>query len=190
MSVWSTKAHVYLCKFRQRETWVDIDHIRHTTLNTCIMYPSVTDDTHITLSCQGVSAVGLKRYAQPTIRYNMRYDAHDMICFAIWWQRSGSTLVQVIACCQWHCHNKDIIMRPVGMELKAVSQKQCQISLTAKCSKITQLKILLHLSGANEFTNSHFIPSLKHYLASGLLIQCVGFDQQLVFTTRSQSKLQ
>ena len=48
--------------------------------------------------------LGLKRYAQPTIRYDTRYDAHDMIRSAIHLPfLPGKQRLVIPACDQKHC---------------------------------------------------------------------------------------
>ena len=54
------------------------------------------------IQCQ--SALGLKRYAQPAIRYNTRYDAHDTIRSAIHLPfLPGKRRLVIPACDQKHC---------------------------------------------------------------------------------------
>ena len=54
-------------------------------------------------SCHGL-LLGLKRYAQPTIRYDTQYDAHDMIRSAIHLPfLPGKQRLVIPACDQKHC---------------------------------------------------------------------------------------
>ena len=73
----------------------------------------------------------------------------------IWRQRSGSTLVQVMACCLTapsHYLNQCwlIISESSDIHIRAISQEMLQPSITEICLKITYLKFHLNFPGANE----------------------------------------
>ena len=77
------------------------------------------------------------------------------LIYVIFW--SGSTLVQVMACCLTapsHYLNQCWLsaMRSPGIYLKAISQIQPQLLFTVKCLEIAYLKIILNLQGNNELT--------------------------------------
>ena len=63
--------------------------------------PTTTILCHIIIRA---TLIRLKRYAQPTIRYNTRYDAHDTIRSAIHWPfLPGKQRLVIPACDQKHC---------------------------------------------------------------------------------------
>ena len=77
----------------------------------------------------------------------------------MWWQRNGSTLAQVmspwidadlssVACC--------------GIHMKAISQEVLINSICEMCSKITLLKLIPHLSEANDLIVVMMILFKKH----------------------------
>ena len=73
---------------------------------------------------------------------------------AIWWQRSESTLAQIMACCLTapshylnHCW---LIISKV--QWHSISQEMPQPLITEICSKITCLKCHSNFPGANELT--------------------------------------
>ena len=78
---------------------------------------------------------------------------------AIWWQRSGSTLARVMACCLMassHYMNNNIelsLIRYSDIYFSAISQKIPQLSITKFSLKIPYLSFLLNLPGANELSH-------------------------------------
>ena len=83
--------------------------------------------------------------------------------YAIWRHKSGSTLVQVMACCLMapsHYLNQRwlIISKVCGIHMRAISQKIPQPSITKISLKITYLKFYSTLPGANKlkFQNPKF----------------------------------
>ena len=76
---------------------------------------------------------------------------------AIWRQRSGSTLTQVMACCLTapsHYLNQCwlIVMKSNDIHIKAISQEMLEPSITKICLKIKYLKFYENFPGANELT--------------------------------------
>ena len=74
---------------------------------------------------------------------------------AIWQQKSGSTLAQVMACCLTapsHYLNQCwlIISEVSDIHIRAISQEMPQPSITKICFKITCLKFYSNFPGANE----------------------------------------
>ena len=76
---------------------------------------------------------------------------------AIWWQRSGSTLAQVMACCltapsDYLAQCWLIISEPSGHQLRAISEEMPQPSIAKGSLKITYITFHANLPGANELT--------------------------------------
>ena len=73
---------------------------------------------------------------------------------AIWWQKTGSTLAQVKACCLMapsHYLNQCwLIISEVQWHIRAISLEMSQPSITEICLKITCLKCHSNFPGANE----------------------------------------
>ena len=83
---------------------------------------------------------------------------------AIWWQRSGSTLAQVMACCLTapsHYLNQCWL---IISEVQWYSQEMPQPAITKIYSKITYLKFHSNLPGANEFNVSKSIKKWVTYV--------------------------
>ena len=80
----------------------------------------------------------------------------DTICR----HKSGSTLAQVMACCQMapshYLNNVDLSsVRSSGIRLRAILQEISQPSVTEFSLKITYLKFCSNLPGANELREVH-----------------------------------
>ena len=67
---------------------------------------------------------------------------------AIWWNRSGSTLVQVMACCLMspslylnQCWLLEKLVKPCGIQLTAISQETIKISIHGMCLENINLKL-------------------------------------------------
>ena len=73
---------------------------------------------------------------------------------AAWWQRSGSTLAQVMACCltapSHYLNQCWLIISEVHIHIRAISQEMFQPSITKIRLQITYLKFHSNFPGANE----------------------------------------
>ena len=95
---------------------------------------------------------------------------------AIWWQRSGSTLAQAMACCPMapsHYLNHSWLpsVRSIGIHLSTILQEILPI-ITKIIWKITFLKFLWNLLGANELSDK---PSYHNILWSLKAVRNVSF---------------
>ena len=94
---------------------------------------------------------------------------------AVWWQRSGPTLAQVMACCltalSHYPHQSSA--RSCGIHLRATSQEMLKISSLDMILKIIYSKSHLDLTRANELYYTSWNTDLN--LSRYILSICWGF---------------
>ena len=100
---------------------------------------------------------------------------------AIWWHKSGSIFIQVIACTLRHYLNQCWLVRFRSVHLRRISQRLPEISLSTMSFKFILLKLLPHPRGVNVLTLCPLIainqPTPKHRE-----MQCPIADIYHVFT--------
>ena len=93
---------------------------------------------------------------------------------AIWWQKTGSTLVQEMACCLTapnHYLNQYSLssVRSSDILLRAISQQVPQPSVTVTGLKSTHLKFHQNLTGHNELTQGDLMTCMCQRNGSSLV---------------------
>ena len=107
-------------------------------------------------------------YRKYTI-YHIKYTLFNSLwpSDAMWRQRSGSTLAQVMACCLTAITWTNVDWSSVkssDIHIRAISQEMLQPSITKICLKITYLKFHSNFPGANELIVLCFVVVVLSFL--------------------------